>query len=214
MLFDLCNFNQFRLISLCNFFYKIISKILVNRIRPLLSKIIDPAQVAFVPNRWITENIVLALEVIHSFKHMKRKKGCLGIKLDFHKAYDRMEWKFIEQVLKALGFDQKFTSLVLQCITTVNYTMLLNGSKGSSFTPSRGLRQGDPLSPYLFILANKVLSSMINRVVAQGNISGAKISNTTPRISKLLYADDVLVFCGAKMSELNVLMQCLNTYCT
>jgi hypothetical protein len=68
---------------------------------------------------------------------MKRKKGCLGIKLDFHKAYDRMEWKFIEQVLKALGFDQKFTSLVLQCITTVNYTLLPNGSKGLSFTPSR-----------------------------------------------------------------------------
>ena len=100
-----CNFNQFRPISLCNFFYKIISKILVNRIRPLLSKIIDPAQVAFFPNRWITENIVLAQEVIHSFKQMKRKKGCLGIKLDFHKAYDRMEWKFIEQVLKPLGFD-------------------------------------------------------------------------------------------------------------
>ena len=91
--------------------------------------------------------------------------------------------------------------------------MLLNGSKGSSFTPSRGLRQGDTLSPYLFILANEVLSRLINREVAWGNISVTKISNTAPKISKLLYADDVLVFCGAKMSKLNILMQCLNTYC-
>ena len=91
--------------------------------------------------------------------------------------------------------------------------MLLNGSKGLSFTPSEGLSQGDPLSPYLFILVNEVLSRLINREVAWGNISVTKISNTAPKISKLLYADDVLVFCGAKMSKLNILMQCLNTYC-
>jgi hypothetical protein len=83
-----CNFNQFRPISLCNFCYKIISKILVSRLRPLLNKLIDPAQVAFVPNKWITENIILAQEVVHSFKTLKRKKGYIGVKLDFNKAYD------------------------------------------------------------------------------------------------------------------------------
>ncbi len=86
-----CNFNHFRPISLCNFVYKIISKLLVSRLRPLLHRIIDPAQAAFVPNRWITENMVLAQEVVHSFKKSKKRKGSVGFKIDFHKAYDSLE---------------------------------------------------------------------------------------------------------------------------
>ncbi len=90
-----CNFNHFHPISLCNFYYKIISKILVLRLRPLLAKLIDPSQAAFVPDRWIAENVVLAQEVIDSFHKMKRKKGWVGFKLDFKKAYDSIEWNFI-----------------------------------------------------------------------------------------------------------------------
>ena len=87
-----CNFNQFRPISLCDVVYKAISKILVGRLRPLLDKMLDSTQVAFVPSRCITKNIVLAQEIVHSFRHMKRKKGFLGVKIDFQKAYDRMKW--------------------------------------------------------------------------------------------------------------------------
>ena len=101
-----CNFNQFRPISLCNVVYKAISKILVGRLRPFLDKMVDSAQVAFVPSRYITKNIVLAQEIVHSFRHMKRKKGFLGVKIDFQKAYDRMEWGFIQRVLKAFGFNE------------------------------------------------------------------------------------------------------------
>jgi hypothetical protein len=97
------NFNQFRPISLCNFYYKIISKILVLRLRPILPKLIDPAQVAFVPDRWIIENVVLAQEVVHTFHNMKRKKGSVGFKLDFKKAYDSLEWNFILAVMRAVG---------------------------------------------------------------------------------------------------------------
>ena len=86
-----CNFNQFRPIGLCNVCYKVISTILVNRMRPLLNKIVDPAQIAFVPNRSITKNVVLAQEIVHSFKQTRKRKGYLGVKLDFQKAYDRME---------------------------------------------------------------------------------------------------------------------------
>ena len=86
-----CNFNHFHPIGLCNICYKVISKILVNRLRPLLNKMVDPTQVAFMPNRWINENVVLAHEIVHSFKYTGKKKGFLGIKLDFQKAYDRME---------------------------------------------------------------------------------------------------------------------------
>ena len=85
------NFNHFRPIGLYNVCYKVISKIIVNRLRPLLNKMVDPALVAFVPNRWINQNVVLAHEIVHSFKHTGKKKGYLGIKLDFQKAYNRME---------------------------------------------------------------------------------------------------------------------------
>ena len=101
---------------------------------------IDPAQVAFVPHRWIAENVVIAQEVMHSFKKTKKKKGFLGIKIDFQKAYDRMEWKFLSLTLKAFGFSNKFTNLIHQCLSTVQYSVLLNGGKCPSFTPSRGLR--------------------------------------------------------------------------
>ena len=157
-----CNFNHFRHISLCNFYYKIISKITVNRIRPLPSKIIDPSQAAFVPNCWIAENVFLAQEIVHSFKKSKRKKGSIGFKLDFHKAYDCLEWDFIIKVLGALGFNQNVSNLIFQCISPVRFTLLLNGSKSISFSPSRGIRQGDSLSPYLFILCSEVLARLID----------------------------------------------------
>ncbi len=207
------NFNQFRPISLCNFYYKIISKILVLRLRPILPKLIDPAQVTFVPDRWIAENVVLAQEVVHTFHNMKRKKGSVGFKLDFKKAYDSLEWDFILAVMRAVGFDQKVVDLIHQCISTVQFTLLLNGTKSSSFTPARGLRQGDPLSPYLFIMCADVLARLINREVARGSIKGVKLGLGAAAISKLFYADDVLLFCGAKISEVDVLMNCIDKYC-
>ena len=208
-----CNFNYFRPISLCNFYYKVIAKILVNRLRPLLSKIIDPAQGAFVPQRWIAENIILAQEVVHSFKKSKRKKGFIGFKLDFQKAYDKVKWSFIIMVLKSLGFNQNVTDLIFQCISIVKYTLLLNGSISRSINPSRGIKQGDPLSPYLFILCSEVLSRLVNREVESGNLKGVKIAPRAPPISKLLYADDVLLFCGAQVVEVGVLMRCVDKYC-
>ena len=209
-----CNFSQFKPISLCNFCYKIISKILVSRLRPLLEKLIDPAQVAFVPNRWIAENVVLAQEVVNSFKIMKRKRGFLGVKLDFNKAYDRMEWNFLETVLVAFGFSEKVVHLLMQCVTTVQFTLLLNGGIWASFHPTRGLRQGDPLSPYLFILGSEVLLRLINREIQEGNLSGIKIGNSAPPLAKLCYADDVILICKAKMDKVRSLLSCIDTYCT
>ena len=193
--------------------YKVISKIIVNRLRPLLSKIVDPAHVAFMPNRWITENMALAQEVVHSFKKTQKKKGFLGVKLDFQKAYDRLEWNFLIIVLKAFGFSAKFTSLIHQCLSTVQFSILLNGGQCPSFTPSRGIRQGDPISPYLFILGSEVLMRLINREISLGQLSTVKVSGNALSISKLCYADDLMLFCKAKMSELNVLKNCLEKYC-
>ena len=135
-----CKFNHFHPIGLCNVCYKVISKIIVNRLRSLLNKMVDPAQVAFVPNRWINENVVLAHEIVHIFKYTRKKKGFLGIKLDFQKAYDKMEWNFLLVVLRAFGFSNSFIKLIHQCLSMVEFTLLLNGGLGPSFSPSRGLR--------------------------------------------------------------------------
>ena len=209
-----CNFNHFRPISLCNFYYKIISKIIVNRMRPLLSKIIDLSQVAFVPNHWIAKNVFLAQEIVHSFKKSKRKKGSVGFKLDFHKAYDYLEWDFIIKVLGALGFNQNVSNLIFQCISPVRFTLLLNGSKSTSFSPSRGIRQGDSLSPYLFILCSEVLARLIDREVGRGNISSVKVCPKAPTITKIFYADDVLLLCGAKISKVESLIGCIDKCCS
>jgi len=195
---DASNFGHFRPISLCNFCYKVISIILVARLQPLLDKLIDLAQVAFVPNRNIAENVLLAQEVVHSFSTTKKKKGFMGLNLDFQKAYDKLEWPFLVQVLKNFGFHQKFINLIYQCISTLSFTFLLNGGKGRSINPLRGLRQGDLLSPYLFIIGSEVLARMINRSTTQRLINGIKIAPLTLGILKLFYADDVLLVCKAK----------------
>ena len=124
-----------------------------------------------------------------------------------------MEWKFLSLTLKAFGFSNKFTNLIHQCLSTVQYSVLLNGGKCPSFTPSRGLRQGDPLSPYLFILGSEVLMRLISREVDHGQLTAIKVSSNALPISKLCHADDVILFSKAKMSELASLKICLEKYC-
>ena len=119
-------------------------------------------------------------------------------------------------VLKAFGFSNNFINLIHQCLSVVEFTLLLNGGLEPSFFPSRRLRQGDSLSPYLFILGNEVLIRLINREVSQKNLIGVKVFNMPPPppISKLCYADDILLFCKAKSSELAILRNCLEKFCS
>ena len=124
-----------------------------------------------------------------------------------------MEWRFILRVLKAFGFNEQFMNLIHQCLSTVHYSLLLNGGICPAFQPERGLRQGDPLSPYLFILGSEVLMCLINREIIQHNLSGVKLERTAPPISKLCYADDIILFCKATRAELSSLKECLEKYC-
>ena len=140
--------RDFRPISLCNVIYKVVSKCMVNRLRPILQDVIAPNQSAFIPGRQITENELIAFECIHSIQKSNVRKGKFcAYKLYLAKAYDRVDWGYLQGILRKLGFAEQWIGWIMECIKTVKYSVRLNGTLLKSFTPTRGLRQGDPLSP-------------------------------------------------------------------
>jgi hypothetical protein len=202
--------SDFRPISLCNVLYKIIAKAIANRLKLVLDKIISPFQSAFVPERLITNNILVAYETLHTMsKRMKGKKGYMAIKLDMSKAYDWVDWFFLEAMMRKLGFSDQWVQLVMRCVSSVSYAVLFNGSPLEVFSPTRGLRQGDPLSPYLFLLCAEGLSSLIQRACLDGKISGVPISARGVKLSHLLFADDSLLFCWANFNEWGAMLNIL-----
>ncbi|XP_074315639.1 uncharacterized protein LOC141651843 [Silene latifolia] len=204
--------SDFRPISLCNVVYKLVSKVLANRLKTFLGDIVTENQSAFTPGRAITDNVLIAFELFHFMKNSRHGDGFMAIKLDMAKAYDRVEWAFLERVLRVMGFDRQWVSRVMECVTTVSFAVLINGKPSRSFRPSRGLRQGDPLSPYLFILCAEVLSSLMRRAVESNTLHGIRISNSAPSISHLLFADDSLFFAKAKAEEADVINNILRRY--
>lgn len=129
------------------------------------------------------------------------KIGYIGLKIDLSEAFDKLEWKFIDLILVNLGFHSTFIRWIMQCISISSFSILINGSPCGFFKAFRGLRQGDPLSPYLFILSMEILSRMSHLVENQNLIKGIKISKNNLKINHLLYVDDLLILLRACTPE-------------
>ncbi|XP_019168841.1 PREDICTED: uncharacterized protein LOC109164747 [Ipomoea nil] len=128
------------------------------------------------------------------------------------KAYDRMEWPFVNDMLVGLGFDAKWIQLIMMCIQAVQYRVLVNGRPTEVIVPSRGLRQGDPLSPYLFNICAERLSLLLQDSQAKGRIHGCRVARGAPPISHLFFVDDSLLFFKANLQETQEVKRCLSVY--
>lgn len=137
------NITQFQPISLCNVLYKLIAKVIANHLQIVITKCIDSAQSAFVPRWLIFDNMLLAYELLHTLKHKRvGENGFMTVKLDMSKAYNRVEWSFMEKVMKKMGFDSDWVDSLMKYITTMSYSVVFNDYNGHTFLPFRGFRQG------------------------------------------------------------------------
>ena len=153
-------------------------------------------QSAFAKNRLITDNILVAFESLNSMKNMSTgNTGYMAIKLDMSKTYDRVEWGYLENVMRKMGFGERWIGFIMVCVKTVTYSIMLNGEPQGLIHPTRGIRQRDPLSPFLFLLCTEGLHGLIQHAASEGEIRGFSLCWRGPALTHLLFADDSLLFC-------------------
>ncbi|XP_043721016.1 uncharacterized protein LOC122668529 [Telopea speciosissima] len=189
---DVSTFAGFRPIALCNLLYKIITKILSNRIQHVIGSVVSHNQSAFIKGRPIVDNILVCHDIVRGIEQ-KAASPTAVLKVDLHKAYESLSRKFLFDVMGRMGFSDKFIGWVKACVTTPMFSVLINGSPVGFFGGGRGIRQGDPLSPYLFTLAMEAFSGIMRRLEIDGQIK------LLPRcksfhLSHLIFADDLMIF--------------------
>lgn len=175
--------------------YKLISKVITARLAAVIGEVLDDAHAGFIPGKHIGDNILLATEPIKGYDHKFISPRCM-VKVDLKKAYDSVEWGFLITVMQELGFPQRFVGWIWTCLTSVSYSILINGFPAPPFEAKKGLRQGDPMSPFLFAIGMEYLSRCLDELRLTPDF------NFHPRCEKLnlthmMFADDLLMFSRA-----------------
>ncbi|CAL5344867.1 unnamed protein product [Camellia sinensis] len=192
--------EDFRPISLVGSLYKILSKVLSCRLSKVLPEIISEAQSAFLRGRNILDGVLIANEVVDGWKKAKRKGVIL--KLDFEKAFDSVNWEFLFSLLSRFGFGDRWIAWIKECVSTARLSVLVNGSPTEEFSPQKGLRQGDPLSPFLFIIVAECLNVLLSKALDLNLIKGVRVGVNDVLVSHLQFADDSILFCEADEGEI------------
>jgi ribonuclease HI len=201
---EAASIDQFRPIAMANFKFKIISKILADRLASIMPNIISEEQKGFIHGRDIRDCLCIASEAAN-FLHNKSFGGNLALKIDIAKAFDTLDWNFLLKVLKTFGFNDIFCNWIHVILKSAFLSISINGKSHGYFNCTRGVRQGDPLSPLLFCLAEDVLSRSISKLVSQGSLQLIKGTRKVSVPSHSFYADDLMIYCKGQLSGLRAL---------
>ena len=202
--------TDYRPIACLNTIYKVISRLLVKRLKPILSELIVPNQTAFVKGRMLVENTSLAGELVQGY-HKNNQTKRITIKVDIAKAFDTLSWSFLFSSLQAINIPPLMLSWLKACVCTTNFTVGYNGFVNGYFKGTRGLRQGDPLSPYLFVIAMNTLSLMLNQA-AQEMKFNYHLNCQASKLTHLSFADDLLIFIDGSLRSVQAVLQVLREF--
>ena len=202
--------TDYRPILCLNTVYKTISRLIVKRLKPILSSFTVPNQTAFVKGRLLVENTVLASELINGY-HKNSSQKQITIKVDIAKAFDTLSWDFLFSCLQGIGLPEKFVGWLKACICTTSFTLGYNGTVHGFFRGRRGLRQGDPLSPYLFVIALNNLSLMLNKAARELKFN-YHLRFDSAKLTHLCFADDLLIFMDGSIQSLQAVLQVLKEF--
>ncbi|KAJ9536655.1 hypothetical protein OSB04_un000128 [Centaurea solstitialis] len=204
--------GDFRPISCCSVIYKCISKIISDRIKPYLNKLVSKSQSAFIPGRRISDNILLAHELVSGYHKSSGPPRC-AFKIDIRKAYDTVDWIYVISLLTGFGFHPVLIAWIKEMLNTSSFSLAINGESVGFFKGARGLRQGDPISPYLFTLVMEGFNMALKHCIQQANTSfGYHEGCQALGISHLCFADDLFVFTRGDVASVQVLKHALELF--
>ncbi|KAH1066052.1 hypothetical protein J1N35_031039 [Gossypium stocksii] len=206
-------FSQYRPISLCSVMYKLVMKVIASRFKQVFPNYISSEQAGFIAGRNISDNILIAQEVIHSMRSRKIDRNWMAINLDLEKAYDRISWDFIDVTLVADGVLEFLRKVIMSVISSSSIQILWNRVPSQSFKPARGIRQGCPLSPYLFVFCMEWLGHIIRFEISAGKWHPIQLSRLEPFLSHLFFADDLVIFGKTEIDQAILLKEILKSFC-
>jgi len=192
--------EEYRPISLVGCMYKILTKVLSNRIKKVIEKVIDGSQSSFLSNRGLLDSVLVVNEVLDDLK--RRRKSRVIVKLDFEKAYDSVSWEFLFYMMGRLGFCGRWIQWIKACLESATVSVLVNGSSTKEFKPSRGLRQGDSMTPFLFLIVAQVLTGLVKQATRKNLFSGIKVEDKKVEVNLLQFVDDTLFVCESKVQNI------------
>jgi len=202
--------NDFRPISLVGCVYIIVSKILSSRLKRVLDKVIDPSQSAFLEGRGLLDSVLVANETLEEVK--SKKKECVVFKVDYEKAYDSVSWEFIYYMLGRLRFCGKWVEWIKNCLESSSISVLVNGNPTIEFKPKKGLRQRDPLAPFLFLIVVEGLAGVVRQAEEKVLVESIEVREERVNVSMLQYADDTLFICKASTQSVLTLKAILKCF--